>query len=155
MPNKIKSHKWDEGEQFDGIKTLDFAYDVSENLKNTLFVNKHAYELEPYESLELAKWLFLNSIRPLLAGALMDKDNKKLDEISNYCSLFIKEIGDTNLDFNAKNILTKQHQNEIEHAVMQENIRKLATAAACDNDDTRNELLSDPKLIPWLKNVFG
>ena len=153
---KIKSHDWQDGDKIlEGVATDEFYYDVSgSGLRNTLFLGKHAIELEPAVSLELAKWLFINSIRGQLSGAMAIKNSELLDGITQYCSDFIEEIQQANLDFNAESVLTKHFQSETHKATQAENIRKLALAACSFEEATRETILSDPSLMKWLKNVI-
>ena len=157
MKIKVKSHNWEDGDEIlEGVEVKDFFYDVSESgLKNALFLGKNAIELEPDESLELSKWLFINSIRGQLSSALMRKDTDCLNEITDYCSDFIEEIQQANLDFNAKSVMSEQYQAETDKATQDANIRKLAMAACSYDENTREEILSDPTLMTWLKNELG
>ena len=154
---KIKSHDWDDdGNQLEGVATKEFYYDVSESgLNNSLFLGKSAIELEPAESLELAKWLFINSIRRQLSGGMALRDNEILDGTTRYCSDFIKDIEQANLDFNSQSILTKHYQSEAERTDSKNNIRKLATIAAINDDKIRNDLLNDSNLMDWLKDAVN
>ena len=91
---KVKSLNWGDDEPLlEGVGTKEFYYDVAESgLRNALFMDGKAHILEPAESLELARWLYINSTRGQLSQALMMKDSDKLNEITKQSDDFIEEI---------------------------------------------------------------
>ena len=153
---KIKSHDWDDdGNQLSGIETKDFYYDVSESgLKNSLFLGKNAHELSPSESLALGKWLVINSIRGLAANAAIEKDSETLNMIGDYSSKFVKDLTEANLDFNGVRITAKKYKDAADLKATKTNVRRLAMIASCSDGKVRDELLNDPELYLWLKNVL-
>ena len=149
---KVKSLNWGDDEPLlEGVGTKEFYYDVAESgLRNALFMDGKAHILEPAESLELGKWLIINSTRGELSKALMMKDTDKLNEITEQSNNFIKEIQQANKDFNPDSEYKKLAARIVDTV----NIRKLAMAACTTDESARDTLLSDPDLMNWLKNVI-
>ena len=150
---KVKSLNWGDDEPLlEGVGTKEFYYDVAESgLRNALFMDGKAHILEPAESLELARWLYINSTRGQLSQALMMKDSDKLNEITKQSDDFIEEIRQANKDFNPDAEYKKLAARIVDTC----HVRKLAMAACTFDNAARETILSDPDLMNWLKDAVS